>query len=100
MSTHSETIYRREGLKALAVLLEEAGARVLATGRSERVAGGTLRLSRRRATKMWNPDTGTWRQVGETLRLVWRGPRLAAQTPVRAASAKVAPDSTQGEART
>lgn len=68
--------YRREGLRALAVLLEEAGQRVLETGKSERVAGGTLRLARRRASKMWDPASKTWRPVGESVRLVWRGPKM------------------------
>ena len=87
--------YRREGLRALAVLLEEAGQRVLETGRSERVAGGTLRLARRRATKMFDPTSKTWRAVGETLRLVWRGPRMAAAASGRPTSAKAAPGSTR-----
>lgn len=76
--------YRREGLRALAVLLEEAGQRVLESGKSERVAGGTLRLARRRASKMWDPSTKTWRATGETLRLVWRGPRMPAKSPKQA----------------
>jgi hypothetical protein len=85
--------YRREGLRALATLLEEAGARVLETGKSERVAGGTLRVARRRASKMWDPASKTWRAVGETLRLVWTGPRMAAQATVRAVAAKAVTES-------
>ena len=74
--------YRAEGLRALAVLLDEAGQRVRETGRSMRVAGGVLRLAKRKGRHIRDISTGgaIWLDAQE--RLVWTGPAR----PVEAAS--------------
>ena len=63
-------------LRALAVLLHDAGAAVVATGRPVRIAGGVLKLAHRKAARMYDPATGTMRAVPASSRLVWRGPRV------------------------
>jgi len=79
--------YRREGLRALAVLLEEAGRRVLESGKSERVAGGVLRLAKRKGRYIRDFDGGSvWLDAEQ--RLVWTGPRMPAKSTETARQCK------------
>ena len=66
-------------LRALAVLLVEAGAEVLRTGLPARLAGGVLKVQRRKTSVMWDPLAGRNRECQGWKRLVWRGPKVGAR---------------------
>ena len=73
---HSAEKKRAVSSRLLASLLEHFGEQVLKTGKSLRIAGGTLRLSRRKTRRIRDIGNGELRTVPEVVRLVWRGPVL------------------------
>ena len=68
------TQLRKERLFLLGILLTEFSNEVMSRGRSLRVGGGTLRVSRRKARNRPNIATGKLTALPEVVRLVWRGP--------------------------